>query len=656
MNKEENNKMMMTKKLILGLLVGTMCVMGGASAFAYQEAPMLRAKVAAGELPPLEERLPEEPTVIEPIEEIGQYGGTLYVLATDNFPWQDMGSGPENSKHLLHASRDEDGNIVIEPAIAKGYEMSDDGKTLILYLREGMKWSDGYPFTADDFLFMFEDMDRNDQVSTWDVFPLVKRIKKIDDYTVRFEMDDPYFLMPLMMTWWKGGEWGMFHPKHYLEKWHIKYNPEANELAKEEGFETWAEAFQYHFWWSPGTVGKPTLMPFVLTEFTDTYKVLERNPYYPVVDSAGNQLPYIDKIVSTFVDKEVYQMKVINGEADVAYMKTTFANYPLYKENEKEGDYRVVLIPGADGSNAAFGVNLNSPDPVKRKIYQDVRFRRALSLGINREEINETVCFGLATPRQATIIPSTSYYEEEWGEAYAQYDPDEANRLLDEMGLTERDKDGFRKRPDGETLLLMVEYSSDISPSMLIPILELVGEYWQDVGIKTTIKSVGLLLFLERMSSANHDVLAADIDVSEEINNFSQLAGPWRPHGGRVAWGKDWNIWLEADQRVRRGLQTLEDFEGGKLPGEEPPAEMKELYSWVELRTFTEIGSEEYMELSRKIYDFNAEQVFVIGTVGIVPIPYIAKNNIGNVPTVLDPGWMNALALNYHGDQLFFKQ
>ncbi|GAH31514.1 unnamed protein product, partial [marine sediment metagenome] len=213
-----------------------------------------------------------------------------------------------------------------------------------------------------------------------------------------------------------------------------------------------------------GDINKPTLQPWMFKEFTFTYRVFERNPYYYAVDQAGNQLPYIDKIVSTIVDTEVYQMKVIAGEADVAWCETHFANYPLYKENEEEGGYRTILMPGIKGSEVAYALNLNHPDPIMRKIFQDIRFRRALSLAINREEINDTVYFGFAVPRQATIIPTARYYKEEWGEKhpYARYDPDEANRLLDEMGLTERDKDGFRKRPDGKTALLIIEYGADL--------------------------------------------------------------------------------------------------------------------------------------------------------------------------------------------------
>jgi len=638
------------KKLIIILLAGVLCLWGMA-ALAYNEAPMLRVKVAAGELPPVEKRLPEEPVIIEPLEEIGQYGGTLHVLHVNINPWNDMGSHPERGPYLLRVVKTKDG-ITVVPELAKGYKLSDDAKTFTLYLRKEMKWSDGYPFTADDFLFMYEDMHWNDKVPTWNMTGQIKRIKKIDDYTVRFEMDQPYPTIVLKFTMWAGSEWNAFHPKHYLKKWHIKYNPKADELAKKEGFDNWWDCLHYHYWWAPlKDLNKPTMYPWILKEVGTTYKVFERNPYYPVVDSAGNQLPYIDKIVATIIDPEVYQLKITSGEADVAYVHTSLENYPLYKENEEKGDYRVVPIPGIIGSELSLGINLNHPDPVRRKINEDIRFRKALSLAINREEINETCYFGLAFPRQATVLPDTSYYKEEWGKAYAQYDPDEAKRLLDEAGLTKRDKDGFRLRSDGKTLLLLVEYCPETHP-MATSTLELVKEYWENVGLKVMLKPLGKTLFTQRYRSANHGILAGPSDCLDEITNITD----WNLLGGATSCGYAWLTWLRAKQEIRMGRRTLKDYEGGVLPGEEPPEEIKKLDEWIRLRQQVEFGSEKYMELSRKIHSFNAEKIFVIGTVGMAPVPYITKKNIGNVPKAFAPHMTWAGDLGRFGQQLFFKQ
>jgi len=640
----------MVHKLTVMVLVGVFCLLGITSALAvtYNEAPMLRVKVAAGELPPVEKRLPDEPKVVEPVEEIGQYGGTLHTFAINNLPWQDLTESPEvGSAWLLEMTMD--GEIV--PDLAKGYELSDDAKSLTLYLRKGAKWSDGYPFTADDVVFMFEDLHWNDKVETWNVVQAVRRVKKIDDYTVRFEMEEPFPGILVTLVTWMGSEWISFQPKHYLKKWHIKYNPDANELAKKEGFDNWWECFHYHHWYAPATdINKPTMMPWRFEQFTDTVKVFERNPYFYQVDKEGNQLPYVDRIISTISNVEVYQMKVIAGEADVAVTQTLVENYPLYKENEEKGGYRVAKVPGIAASTGTFFLNQNHPDPFLRGIFQDVRFRQALSLAINREEINNMVFFGLGVPTQATALPSCTYFKEEWARAYAQYNPEEANRLLDEVGLTGRDKDGFRTGPDGKSILLLVERTEVWK--IPVTIFELVEEYWKDVGLKVRIKTLSHALFDERCAALDHVIVAHPFVTTGEVANY---AGPGRGLPGNK-WCPAWAAWLSADEAVRTGRQKLEDFKDGKLPGEEPPEEIKQVNQWARQRGSTRFGSKEYRELSVKIYDFIAENLYSIGTVGLVPQLYIAKKDIGNIPKVFPLTEEDPSGLFNEAQQLFWKQ
>jgi len=639
------------KKLILGLLVGAMWLLG-ATALAYQEAPMLRVKVAAGEIPPVEERLPDEPKVVEPVEEIGRYGGTLHAFATNiSCEGGDLNEHIDvGNPYLLELTKD--GPIIGN--LAKGYELSDDAKSCTVYLRKGARWSDGHPFTADDIVFMFEGMHWNDQVTTWFMYEGVSRVKKIDDYTVRFEMDEPYPSIEVNLAGWSGGEWGAFAPKHYLKKWHIKYNPKADELAKEEGFDNWWEAFHYHWWYDPTRdINKPTMRPWMFKELTPTVKVFERNPYFYQVDKEGNQLPYVDRIVSTIVNEEVYQMKIIAGEADVALWFTSMANYSLYKEHEEEGGYRVHKIPGVCASEAAFGINQNHPDPFLRRIFQDVRFRQALSLAINREEINDTVYFGLGVPSQATALPSCRFYKEEWAKAYVQYDPEEANRLLDEVGLTERDKNGFRIGPDGKAMLLLVEYN--VQHGIPLSILELVKEYWEDVGLKVALKGEDPGLWNQRGEAIDHMIMVHPYADTGEIADYG-WKGRAAPGGGGLAWCPAWSQWLSADEAVRTGKKKLEDYEGGKLPGEEPPEEIKQLEQWCLQKMRTRFASKEYVELMQKIYDFQAEKLYVIGTVGMVPTLYIAKKEIGNIPKAFPVDQAFFGDLYNEAQQLFWKK
>ena len=378
----------------------------------------------------------------------------------------------------------------------------------------------------------------------------------------------------------------------------------------------------------------PRMGPFVLKRSGSTQIISERNPYYFKVDTAGNQLPYIDYLVSDIVNMEVYQIKVISGEADLAWLTTSIENYPLYKENEEKGGYRVIAWPGKRPTELALRLNLNDPDLVLRRISQDIRFRQALSVAINRDSINESVFFGKAVPRQVTVLPNFPGYKKEWAEANAQYDPALANQLLDEMGLAEKDKDGFRLRPDGETLLLILEYR--IMDGGETTILELVKENWEAVGIKVLLKLMERSFAETRWDSADHGVIAAGV-------SNTLLFYP----GDRVLLASsdamyNWSQWIET--------------KGEK--GEEPPEDLKNIYKWFDEAKEQIPGSKKFIEITQKMSDLLAEKVWVIGTVGMSPKPHIVKNNLRNYPVPVEQAspysndWMPVVLF----DQLFFKK
>lgn len=587
----------------------------------YKEAPMLAEMVARGELPPVDERLPNEPRVVPPVQEIGRYGGTLHTHTIDPNAWNDLNESPENSNSKL-LSMNDDYSIVGN--LAKDYELADDGKSMTVYLREGTRWSDGAPFTAADILFKFEDLHWNESIDTWDYYtPNVVRVRALDDYTVRFEMDEPFFAIEIIMCQWIGGEWGSFHPKHYLEKWHINYNDDADELAAEEGFDSWSDAFQYHYFWTPtNDIEKPTMVHWMFTDYTDTVKAWERNPYFFQVDEAGQQLPYVDRVISTIADPEIYNLKAISGESDLAAMFTSADNWTLYKENEQSGGYRVIGVPGQIASTGSLWINQNHEDPALREVLNDVRFRQALSLAIDRDELNDVVYLGLGTPFAATALPNTSFFKEEWGRAFIDYDPDEANRLLDEMGLTERDRNGFRVRSDGETIVLGMEYRTP--HALTAEQLELVKEYWEAVGLESRILAMSGELWNERSRALDRVIQVQDFETTGEVVSYNYTRAFPR--------AAEWSQWLSADADVRAGRATLDDFEGGVLPGEEPPEDIKLLRQWADQKPTVRFLSQEYRELSQKIYDLWAQKVYVIGTIGMLPQPFLVDVNLGNVP------------------------
>ena len=612
----------------------------------YNEAPMLAALVARGELPPVDERLPVEPMVLEPIAEVGNYGGTFFVYATNNSPWNDLTEEPSRGPTLLRMGFD--GSI--GPDITKGYLIPPDNMSLTLFLREGMKWSDGAPFTARDFLFKYEDMILPEEIESWGIRSQVETLTAIDDYTVRYDFNRPFSSFLLDMVHWRSSDWMLYAPRHYLEKWHIEHNPDAAAMAKEEGFDTWVEAFNFHAGFNPAKdIARPRVDPWMFTDFTTTIRAYERNPYFHQVDTAGNQLPYVDKIVSEIVDKETYDLKIISGEADIAFLSTTLDNYTLYKQNEAAGNYVVKIIPGVEGNEAAYGFNLNHPDPVRRAIYQNLKFRQAMSLGIDREEINRVAFSGFGTVRNASVLPGTSFYQPEWAEnhPYARYDPAEANRMLDELGLA-RGSDGVRRDSEGKRLLLTIEYASIIHQGIALG-HELVKEFWEDLGFQVQVKEVGGSLWGERRQQLDTDVISHPVHGSEmyiflsrDVQGFSSHAPAW------------W-LWWDAYEDVQEGRATLDSYEGGMLPGEEPPDEIKELLQLGRNRIDIPYNSDEYFAASTEFYSTMAEKLYSIGTVGMSPVVFISRPNVGNIPDVPAPWFEEALNLNYYAAQFFYR-
>ncbi|MGQ9632524.1 MAG: ABC transporter substrate-binding protein [bacterium] len=632
---------MLRKLMVILLLGGAICLLGVASAMAekYNEAPMLSELVKAGKLPPVEKRLPEEPLVVKPFEQIGKYGGTIRSGA---FGPKSGGLDCEllRAQNILQIEPD---LKTIGPNIAKRWDIAKDFKSITIYLRKGMKWSDGAPFTADDFLFWYEDIALNAELTptksvVWQPGGEMLKMMKVDDYTVRLEFAAPYPAIDevLARSYWNGN---FFQPKHYLKKWHIKYNPKANELAKEEGYDSWWQCFQFHMAYAQDwqDVNLPSIAPWTLKSIdVSGNKYFERNPYYWKVDTAGNQLPYIDRQVRVLCkNAEVRVLKLISGELhNAGENPLPLKDYTLYKENEAKGDYTLMLFENTRGSDCSFSFNLTHKDPVLRKIFNDLRFRQAMSLAINRQEINDVLYFGKATIRQATAPPMTSFYEEWMGKHYTEYNPEKANALLDEMGLKwDKDKK-VRLRPDGQPLRVVLECTEEFAPMS-----EFVAEHWTRVGVQTTLKQEERMFFYERGPANERDAQAWTFDGASEFN--------MRSGGGRLrpAWGSPidaaplWQAWFDSK---------------GKS-GEEPPAVVKESYEAMNAFNIASPGTEEYMKLGKKILTLHAENLWIIG-MSVAPRVIMISNSLGNTPKEGTFAVDFMFWIPYKGDQWFFKK
>lgn len=631
---------MKSKVLTVGLLVGALCLAGLSSTLAYDEAPMLRVKVAAGELPPVEERLPKVPARCVDVDlqdidlEIGQYGGLLRTIHTGKeYTIGGIGAMFERDSWLSIPGglAGVEGLKTLTPNLLQGYEVSEDAKVFTFYLREGLRWSDGHPFTTEDVLFWWEDVLHNEQLSP-SLSPVWKaveeggkggKLKVIDEYTFQISFDVTFTSWPLNMS--REGYDGSivkpfaFYPKHWDKQWHVRYTPLQDlEAQIEEG------KFEKGEWWKLFQLkttslieqlegGRPTLAPWVVTKVTATEAFAERNPYYWKVDSAGNQLPYIDRVKYTKCsNSEVATMKTLAGEVDLQYYHTKAAEIPLYRRFAEEYGFRVVLLGWMEGMAEIF-LNLSYDDSLWREVVHDVRFRKALNYAIDRQGINDAVFYGLGN------LPHTIVFNNN------EYNPDKANLLLDEMGLDQRDNDNWRLGPDGKPFTIRFDYT-DLWTEMPKSI-EMVMRQWREVGVKTTMK---LIPFGEWLS----------VTASGEFQATS--------------WALHYMKWPYASTIVGERLWAPRwfnyRFRGQEEYAEELPAEVEKLYGlFEELGQITTVAEVDAMwEEIRQLISDNAFWFSVLEG-GIAPM--IVSVNLGNVP---HSGYVGSAIQST--EQMFFKE
>ena len=609
-------------RILASLALGAMAVVAAASlasAEDYQEAPFFDGRG----LPPVAERLPSVPFVAEPTEP-GQYGGELIML---------MGSAKDVRQMVVFGyarlvSYTPEFELV--PDILESFEVEED-RIFTFHLRPGHRWSDGEPFTTEDFRFWWEDVANNEELSPTgppvnmlvDGEPPV--IEYIDDVTIRYTWSkaNPDFLPALAGA----SPLYIFRPAHYLKQFHADYveDEALAAMVTESGQPDWAAMHNREDnMYRNDNPSLPTLEPWILvTEPPSERFTFERNPYYYRVDAAGHQLPYIDKVIVQVADGNLIPAKVGAGEATLAYRGLRFDNYTFLKEGEARGNYQVRLWQSGTGSKMALYPNLNAVDPVIQALNRDVRFRRALSLGINRDQINQVIYFGLGLPMANAPLPESPLYREEYANAWAAYDPDQANALLDEIGLTERDSSGTRLMSNGKPLELIIETAGESSEEA--DVLELIRSDFQQIGIKVFTRPSQRDVFRDRIFSGQ-----TTMSVWQGLENGLPTAdmSPWEvaPTSQQQLQWPQWGQYVEtkgeagvaADTPEAQQLLALLD-QWRSAPDEEARAAI-----WHEMLA---------------IY---TDQAYTIGTIAGVPQPVVVSNNLHNVPEAgiynWDPG------------------
>ena len=601
------------------------------------EAPMLAELVASGDLPPLAERLPAEPLVIEPVESLGKYGGIwrqALVGGADN-AWLTRTISYE---HLVRWTREWTG---VEPNIAKSFEGNAEGTEYTFVLREGMKWSDGAPFSADDLLFWYEDIVGNVEyegahnIGSWLTSggePVV--VEKIDDYTVVFKFAEPNGLFLQNIATPSGAELTRW-PKHYCSQFHPNYNAEnLDALIEEAGANDWVNLMELKCGGVSGTpydarwynADLPTLMAWDITKsYADgsTQVVAERNPYYWKVDTAGRQLPYIDSAIYDILeDREVLLLKVLNGEIDMMSRHfNTNDNKAVLADNMEAGEYSFFETIGG-GNTTGFHFNMTHKDPRMREIFQDKNFRIAMSHCINRQEIIDVLYVGQGEPMQSAVgkeVPAL--YDEEMYNAYTEYNVELAHQYLADAGMTEQGSDGYFLGPDGEPFAFVVQATDSFGFSDRA---EMVVNQWQACGVNAQLQVIDRSLLYTRKDSNEHDVHVWGAGASASI-----FLDPRHlfPANGESTFAQAWVTWY-----------TNPTGEGALTPPEEPPADVQrqmELYD--QIKATGDLALQE--ELMKEIIEIAKDRFYVIGISSSPPGYGVVKNNFRNVPMSMPGSW-----------------
>ncbi len=616
----------------------------------FNEAPELTKGVEAGQLPPVEERIPEEPLIVPTIERIGQYGGT----------WRRGFTGPMDRQtidrilhdHLIYY--DFDGHTLV-PHIAKGWEISEDGTTFTFHLRKGMKWSDGMPFTADDFVFAYEEITSNDELNLSKPSYLkadgeLCRMKKIDDHTVAYTFSIPNFVfIENVASLAAGGQsfrrWAgpLYAPRHYLMQFLPKYadQDELKRKVKAAGLENWGQLFQ-RMCAVPENPDLPVVGPWkTVSPITGELFTLERNPYYFALDPMGNQLPYIDKIAMHLVeDIEAFNTRVIAGEVDMQHRHIRIDKVPVLMRESKRGNYRVLFWPALGGSEAAIFFNQTwESDPEIEKWIRNRNFRIALSLAIDREEIKESIFLGIGQPRAFVTLPDNPYYPgPEYENKYAVRDLKKANALLDQIGLDKKNKDGYRLRTDSDNPLTITLALPTRTFLNFEGIAELVVNYFNAVGINLHLQVEERSLFSKRRGKNEHQLLMWGTGGSENPWIYPDIPFPLTRGS---AFASLVGNWYESDGR--NGISPYDNFK-----------RMIEIFE-----QGNQLPKAERIELGKELWRIHADNVYAIGTVGNSPAwngVVVVKNHFRNVPDVAP----NSAALQNPGiartEQFFFDK
>jgi peptide/nickel transport system substrate-binding protein len=597
--------------------------------------PMFADAVAAGTLPPVDARIPTVPAVAD-IERIGHYGGTMQML---------MGRSKDIRMMVVYGYArlvGYDRNFSLGADVLASYEI-DEGRIFTFHLRKGHRWSDGHPFTAEDFRYYWEDVISNAEITPSGP-PMALRMdgeaplfEVIDETTVRFSWSKPNpFFLPALAA---ARPLYLYRPAHYMKQFHARYADldELQHKAKEEGQRNWvALHYRKSHQYKNDNPDLPSLQPWVLTTKPPAERfIFVRNPYYHRVDSEGRQLPYIDRVIVTIANSKLIPAKSGAGEVDLQARNLQFKNYTFLKMGEKRNDFSVRLWRTAKGAQIALYPNLNVKDPVWRRLLREADFRRALSLAVDRHEINQVIFYGLAIESGNTVLQQSPLYRPEYGSRWAKFDIHKANRMLDGLGLTERNNLGIRLLPDGRPAEIIVELAGEESEQT--DVLELIHDSWMKIGIKLYTKPLQREVFRNRIFTGS-TLMSVWFGIENGIPTPDSSPHELAPTSQQQY---QWPKWGQY-------------FETGGRAGEPVDLEVARTLAGLNSEWRVAADGERKRDIWHRMLDLYSDQVFSIGLVCGVRQPVVVSDHLRNVPKEGIYNWSPGAHFGVHRPDTFW--
>lgn len=613
----------------------------GSVAAPLKESSFWAQEVENGTLPPVANRIPLEPLIVD-LEAKGRttgtQGGTLATMVTRSKDIRQM--VVYGYARLVGY----DQNYELQTDLLRDYEVVDN-KRFTLHLRKGHRWSDGAPFTSDDFKYYWDHIANNSELSP-NGPPDVMRVDGVvgtmtfpDLHTVVVEWDQPN---PRFLQILAGARPPfIYRPAHYLKQFHIEFaETEAlASLVRSKRVRSWAALHNkvdnmYKF----DNPALPTLQPWMsATAGKSSRQLFVRNPFYHRVDTNGTQLPYIDIVKMTIVGGGLVAAKANAGEADLQARGLDFRDVSILKKGQTDGgNYRTFLWANSAASQIAIYPNLNFADPVWRKVIRDVRFRRALSMGIDRRMINRTLYFGLAKEGGMTAVSRSPLHDPENLNAWADYDTAQGNQLLDDMGLTNRNPAGLRLLPDGRPMEFLVETAGERQE--VENALAIISDTWRELGIKLVMRPLDRDILRNRVYagvSMSAVWFGWDNGLPQAATPPEYLAPTQQEF---FAWPK-WGQYMQT-----RGAA-----------GE--PIDIPEAERLMDLWHMWERNEDEAAraEIWREMLAIHADQQFGIGVLAEAPQPVVVNNDLRNVPEQAKWAWEPGAHFGIHRmDEFFF--